>query len=212
MLQDSGECGPLLGSLHSVVHAAGFESLSGAMDGQLFDAAVLVQREAPETQAIVAGLRAADPDLTIVMVANDLDGGSEPDGVWEMLRRPVTAPALRFAVARAMLHTAVLRENRILRGQAREEQRQALKQDAGNPPLEGDSAGPGDLHWIAALPQRFDLRDLLSKVEKNIIMQTLEATRGAQAEAARRLGLSRSDLSYKLAKYQLRKPVGVRAD
>ena len=41
-------------------------------------------------------------------------------------------------------------------------------------------------------------RKLLSRGRCNL-------TQGAQAEAARRLGLSRSDLSYKLLKYQLRK-------
>jgi DNA-binding NtrC family response regulator len=50
------------------------------------------------------------------------------------------------------------------------------------------------------------LREFLGGVEKAVIQKTLEATQGAQAEAARRLGLSRSDLSYKLSKYELRKP------
>jgi DNA-binding NtrC family response regulator len=59
--------------------------------------------------------------------------------------------------------------------------------------------------WIEALPPSFDLRNLLSTLEKTLIERTLQSTRGAQAEAARRLGLSRSDLSYKLLKYELRK-------
>ena len=67
------------------------------------------------------------------------------------------------------------------------------------------SAGHANLAWIEALPPSFDLRDLLSTVEKTLIERTLQSTRGAQAEAARRLGLSRSDLSYKLLKYELRK-------
>jgi len=46
-------------------------------------------------------------------------------------------------------------------------------------------------------------------VEKSLIERTLQSTRGAQAEAARRLGLSRSDLSYKLLKYELRKETPV---
>jgi DNA-binding NtrC family response regulator len=49
------------------------------------------------------------------------------------------------------------------------------------------------------------MRSFLAAVEKSLIERTLQATRGAQAEAARRLGLSRSDLSYKLLKYELRK-------
>jgi DNA-binding NtrC family response regulator len=67
------------------------------------------------------------------------------------------------------------------------------------------STGHANLNWIEALPPSFDLRDLLSRVEKTLIEKTLQSTRGAQAEAARRLGLSRSDLSYKLLKYELRK-------
>jgi len=76
----------------------------------------------------------------------------------------------------------------------------ALTQPHGN-----GSAGHANLAWIEALPPSFDLRDLLSTVEKTLIERTLQSTGGAQAEAARRLGLSRSDLSYKLLKYQLRK-------
>jgi DNA-binding NtrC family response regulator len=67
------------------------------------------------------------------------------------------------------------------------------------------TTGHTSLSWIEGLPSSFDLRGLLSAVEKTVIERTLQATRGAQAEAARRLGLSRSDLSYKLLKYELRK-------
>jgi DNA-binding NtrC family response regulator len=67
------------------------------------------------------------------------------------------------------------------------------------------STSPTNLAWIETMPSSFDLRNLLSTVEKTLIERTLQATRGAQAEAARRLGLSRSDLSYKLLKYELRK-------
>ncbi len=76
----------------------------------------------------------------------------------------------------------------------------ALAQPHGN-----GNAGHANLNWIEGLPPSFDLRDLLSTVEKTLIERTLQSTRGAQAEAARRLGLSRSDLSYKLLKYELRK-------
>jgi two-component system, NtrC family, response regulator AtoC len=69
--------------------------------------------------------------------------------------------------------------------------------------------GEMNLGWIETLPASFDLRNLLSTVEKAVIERTLQSTRGAQAEAARRLGLSRSDLSYKLLKYELRKETAV---
>jgi DNA-binding NtrC family response regulator len=69
--------------------------------------------------------------------------------------------------------------------------------------------GSMNLGWIEALPASFDLRTFLATVEKTLIERTLQSTRGAQAEAARRLGLSRSDLSYKLLKYELRKETAV---
>jgi DNA-binding NtrC family response regulator len=59
----------------------------------------------------------------------------------------------------------------------------------------------------AVLPQpsaSFDLSAFLDQTEKELIVKTLTATRGAQAEAARRLGLSRSALAYKLTKYNIR--------
>jgi two-component system response regulator HydG len=54
------------------------------------------------------------------------------------------------------------------------------------------------------MPQAFDLRLFLNELEKALVLRALGATSGAQAEAARRLGLSRSDLSYKLGKYGVR--------
>jgi two-component system, NtrC family, response regulator PilR len=82
-----------------------------------------------------------------------------------------------------------------------------LRAGAGSTAEAGENgrAGPMSLSWIEALPPSFDLRSFLSTVEKTLIERTLQSTRGAQAEAARRLGLSRSDLSYKLLKYELRK-------
>jgi transcriptional regulator with GAF, ATPase, and Fis domain len=54
------------------------------------------------------------------------------------------------------------------------------------------------------LPPSFDLSAFLDQTEKELIVKTLATTGGAQAEAARRLGLSRSALAYKLTKYGIR--------
>jgi DNA-binding NtrC family response regulator len=54
------------------------------------------------------------------------------------------------------------------------------------------------------VPDSFDLTALLEQTEKDLILRTLSATGGAQAEAARRMGLSRSALAYKLNKYGIR--------
>ena len=50
----------------------------------------------------------------------------------------------------------------------------------------------------------FDLTGFLEGTEKELILRTLGSTNGAQAEAARRMGLSRSALAYKLNKYGIR--------
>jgi DNA-binding NtrC family response regulator len=55
----------------------------------------------------------------------------------------------------------------------------------------------------ASLPEEFHLRSTLASWERRIIGQTLTKTNGSKTEAARRLGLSKSDLSYKLSKYGL---------
>jgi transcriptional regulator with GAF, ATPase, and Fis domain len=57
------------------------------------------------------------------------------------------------------------------------------------------------------LPEVDDLRSFLAEVERALIIRALKSTNGAQAEAARRLGVSRSDLGYKIAKYGISEPV-----
>ena len=53
----------------------------------------------------------------------------------------------------------------------------------------------------AELPEQLDLRDMLTRLEKSLIKRAIDSSSGVQAEAARRLGLSRSDLGYKVSKF-----------
>jgi len=62
----------------------------------------------------------------------------------------------------------------------------------------------GDLSWFTSMPEAVNLRGFLEEVEKGLILRALESSDGVQAEAARRLHLSRSDLAYKLAKYDIK--------
>jgi DNA-binding NtrC family response regulator len=72
-----------------------------------------------------------------------------------------------------------------------------------------DGGGPPTADaFVQALPETFDLRSLLAALERAAIQRTLKATGGTQAEAARRLGLSRSYLSYKLDKHGIRSTAG----
>jgi len=53
----------------------------------------------------------------------------------------------------------------------------------------------------AQFPEQLDIRDLFEKLEKSLITRAIDLSGGVQAEAARRLGLSRSDFGYKVGKY-----------
>ena len=53
------------------------------------------------------------------------------------------------------------------------------------------------------LPDELPLRETLAVWERSILESMLAKTNGSKAEAARRLGLSKSDLSYKLSKYRM---------
>jgi DNA-binding NtrC family response regulator len=72
---------------------------------------------------------------------------------------------------------------------------------AGN--YDEDQADSSD-SWINLVPGTLNLREFLSGAEKKLIERTLKETDGAQAETARRLGLSRSHLAYKISKYGLK--------
>jgi len=74
-------------------------------------------------------------------------------------------------------------------------------------PKEVVAGGNGTAHAAGiSIPfaDSFDLTGVLEKTEKELIVRTLTSTHGAQAEAARRMGLSRSALAYKLTKYGIR--------
>src|SRR5579864_7630743 len=57
--------------------------------------------------------------------------------------------------------------------------------------------------WLRTLPASIDLRHLLIAFERGLIERALEQANGVQAEAARMLGVSRSDIGYKVAKYAI---------
>jgi DNA-binding NtrC family response regulator len=53
------------------------------------------------------------------------------------------------------------------------------------------------------LPAHLDLREVLTRLERTLIERALDGAGGVQAEAARRLGLSRSDFGYKITKHSI---------
>ena len=63
--------------------------------------------------------------------------------------------------------------------------------------------GEPERNWIESLPERIELPGVLEDIESELIRRALRRSNGVQAEAARHLGISRSDLAYKIKKYQL---------
>jgi len=184
---------------HVVVHAGSVDEARHALADPHFDA-VLTEEKLSDGDGIdvLALVRSNDANLGVILLSTT--GTCEPAtasiqrGFIDVLVKPVSAEALRTSLQRVCDRSSLLRENT------------RLKEELGK---RDGKADPLSLAWIEGLPASFDMRSFLASVEKSLIERTLLATRGAQAEAARRLGLSRSDLSYKLLKYELRKETSV---
>jgi transcriptional regulator with GAF, ATPase, and Fis domain len=56
---------------------------------------------------------------------------------------------------------------------------------------------------VDQMPAQLNLRETMLQLEKALISRALDLSGGVQAEAARRLGLSRSDLGYKIGRLSL---------
>jgi transcriptional regulator with GAF, ATPase, and Fis domain len=73
-----------------------------------------------------------------------------------------------------------------------------------SPGSASSSVSPFSVEALAAqLPKQLDLRETITQLEKALIQRSLDLAKGVQAEAARQLGLSRSDLGYKVGKHGL---------
>lgn len=70
-------------------------------------------------------------------------------------------------------------------------------------PIEDRSSKDLVASIVDLVPSPVNLRELLGQLERSLILRSLEFSRGIQAEAARQLGLSRSDLGYKVGRYGL---------
>jgi len=193
---------------HLTEAAHDLEGVRAAMARRRFDAVwVDGGGGGPQLGEMLAALSALDPCVSVVVGgagwSPELRSAAE---ACEVLVQPGELEVVQFAVRRAMRQTAMMRENHAFKAKLETVRDEGWEGSAaGQDETQGPHVGT-DLGWVDSLTARLDLRELLGLVEKTVIQKTLAATQGAQAEAARRLGLSRSDLSYKLAKYELRKP------
>ena len=172
---------------------------------------VLAAARLPEGDAVAAfaPARHENPALSIVVIAGALDApfySDAPPAGFDLLTKPLHPESVRRAIDRAAERGRLERENESLRDELRE-----LRADGGNGNGDadvtrsssgGNGNGGGNGHafrrWILSLPESFDLRSLQADVEREIVKRALAASAGVAAQAARKLGLSRSDLAYKL--------------
>jgi DNA-binding NtrC family response regulator len=96
---------------------------------------------------------------------------------------------------------ANLLERALILGRDDELQPEDFPLQPGAAPLNSSGAEFTIEQLAAQLPDQLDLRELLAKLERSLIERAIVSSGGVQAEAARRLGLSRSDLGYKVGKY-----------
>lgn len=70
--------------------------------------------------------------------------------------------------------------------------------------LRTDGRSPDmDADLISGLPDSIDLSQIMEMIESRLVQRALRNAGGVQAEAARNLGISRSDIAYKIRKYGL---------
>jgi transcriptional regulator with GAF, ATPase, and Fis domain len=78
-----------------------------------------------------------------------------------------------------------------------------------DPPALGAAAGPPQksadaaARWLETVPERIELRATIDSIERSFLVRALRSAGGVHAEAARSLGISRSDMAYKVKKYGL---------
>ncbi len=71
-----------------------------------------------------------------------------------------------------------------------------------------DAADPTDPlgTYLAALPSPLSLKQTLAEIETRLLQRALQNAAGVRAEAARQLGISRSDMTYKLQRLEASDP------
>ncbi len=71
--------------------------------------------------------------------------------------------------------------------------------DTAPPPAAADPTAV----YLASLPEKIGVREVMDSIERGLLARALRSAGGVQAEAARSLGISRSDMAYKLRKHGL---------
>ena len=121
--------------------------------------------------------------------------------------RPISAGALSklktYAFPGNIRELRNLLERALILGQHSELQPEDFHLQTSAAPAHAPEAELEVEQLASLLPKRIDLRDVMARFERSLLERALEMTNGVQAEAARHLEISRSDLGYKVTKYAL---------
>lgn len=121
--------------------------------------------------------------------------------------RPLSEPALKKLIGYAfpgnIRELRNLLERALILGQNEDLQPEDFPLQPLRPSTGQSRDEPSLDSLVSHLPEQLDIRDLLNQLERSLVERALDSSGGVQAEAARRLGLSRSDLGYKVSKYAL---------
>jgi DNA-binding NtrC family response regulator len=201
---------------HQIWEAPSIEEARRILAANDFDVVVAEQKMSEgDGLTVPKSAHEVDPTLAIILVAAvtsaELAGDRMRNHAFDYLTKPLQPEVVRATVYRAFERTRLLRENMLLKNVI--ERAHALtgnsEIEAGNLPLRHKQSVPGNdgahAHALSIpFADSFDLNRVLETAEKELILRTLKCTGGAKAEAARRMGLSRSALAYKLSKYGIR--------
>lgn len=137
---------------------------------------------------VLTTARQHDPEISVVFLTAvalaDFILPAIQQGAFAVLIKPCAPDVILLAARRACEHTALRRENLLFRAASE-------KSDV------SETSAPKSA-------ESFNLLKLLKETERTLIQRTLASSGGSQAEAARRMGISRSLLSYKINKYGIR--------
>lgn len=121
--------------------------------------------------------------------------------------RPISPEALAklktYAFPGNIRELRNLLERALILGQHRELQPEDFHLQASAVPVRSAGEELTVEQLAGLLPKRLDLREVMARFERSLLERALEMTNGVQAEAARHLEISRSDLGYKVSKYAL---------
>jgi len=189
---------------HEVWEHSGVEDARGRISTHRLDVVLVAHKLASgESADVVAAAREMDAAVSAIILFEAAEHAVTGEA-FDALVHPFNPEVVRVAVQRASERTRLLRENYLLK-------RLLARVQEAMPAVAGQGIGSDDEAPVGAtvdlaVAESFDLTAVLEKKERDLIVRMLSLTGGAQAEAARRMGLSRSALAYKLNKY------GIRAD